>query len=102
MSDAWLFKKWRTEVNGDFLLKATLPLGRVEDEEVVLASRVSVLSNEAPFLFDEEDSPPTVAEPSDVDAPKEGPVVPFILFQRLDFGGSDKHTSILLRSASIQ
>ena len=67
---AWLFKKWKIEVDVDSLLEATVPPGRVEDEvdtyeALVLASTVSALSNEAPSLFDEEDSPPKVAESLD-------------------------------------
>ena len=61
--DAWRYKKRKMEINVNSLLEATLPLGRVENEvdrydALVLAGRVSVLLNEAPSLFDEEDSPP--------------------------------------------
>ena len=60
--DAWLYKKWKTEVNVDSLRQATLPPGPVQDkvytyEALVLASSLSELSNRAPSLSDEEDSP---------------------------------------------
>ena len=45
----------------------------------MLAHRVSALSNEAPSLFDEEHSPPKLAEPSDAGAPEECLVVPLTL-----------------------
>ena len=50
--DAWLYRKWKTEVDVDSLLQATLPHGLVEDEvdsyeAFVLAGRVSELSNAA-------------------------------------------------------
>ena len=48
--DAWLCRKWKTQVDVDSLLQATLPPGRVEDEVdsykvFVLAGMVSGLSN---------------------------------------------------------
>ena len=43
---------------------------------LVLANRVSELSNEVPSLFDEEESVPTVAEPLDAGAPEQDGVVP--------------------------
>ena len=48
--DAWLFKKWKTEVNVDPFPEATLPHGPAEEEDdtyeaSVLANRVSALSN---------------------------------------------------------
>ena len=30
--DVWLYRKWKTEVDVDFLLQATLPPDPVEDE----------------------------------------------------------------------
>ena len=50
--DAWLYHKWKPEVDVDSLLQATLPPGPVEDEvdtceALVLAGRVSELSNKA-------------------------------------------------------
>ena len=50
--DAWLYHKWKPEVNVDSLLQATLPPGPVEDEvdtyeALALAGRVSELSNAA-------------------------------------------------------
>ena len=46
--DAWLYRKWQTEVDVDSLLQATLPPGPMEDEgdsyeALVLAGRVSEL-----------------------------------------------------------
>ena len=46
--DAWLYHKWKPEVDVNSLLQATLPPGLVEDEvdayqALVLASRVSIL-----------------------------------------------------------
>ena len=50
--DAWLYHKWKPEVDVDSLLQATLPPGPVEDEvdtceALVLAGRVIELSNKA-------------------------------------------------------
>ena len=50
--DAWLYHKWKLEVDVDSLLQATLPPGPVEDEvdkyeALALAGRVSELSNKA-------------------------------------------------------
>ena len=50
--DAWLYHKWKPEVDVDSLLQATLPRGPVEDEvdtyeALALAGRVSELSNKA-------------------------------------------------------
>ena len=50
--DAWLYHKWKPEVDVDSLLQATLRPGPVEDEvdtyeALALASRVSELSNAA-------------------------------------------------------
>ena len=50
--DAWLYHKWKPEVDVDSLLQTTLPPGPVEDEvntheALALAGRVSELSNEA-------------------------------------------------------
>ena len=50
--DAWLYHKWKPEVDVDSLLQATLPPGPVEDEvdtyeALALAGRVSELSNPA-------------------------------------------------------
>ena len=50
--DAWLYRKWKTEVDMDSLLQATLPPGLVEDEvdsceAFILAGRVRKLSNAA-------------------------------------------------------
>ena len=50
--DAWLYRKWKAEVDVDSLLQATLPPGPVEDEvdsyeAFQLAGRVSELSNAA-------------------------------------------------------
>ena len=50
--DAWLYHKWKPEVDVDSLLQATLPPGLVEDEvdtyeALALAGRVSELSNKA-------------------------------------------------------
>ena len=70
--DAWLYRKWKTEVDMDSLLQATLPRGPVEDEvdsyEVfVLAGRVSELSNAA---TPEQDAVvPVLATPSNVAKP---------------------------------
>ena len=46
--DAWLYHKWKPEVDVDSLLQATLPPGLVEDEvdtyeALVLAGTVSIL-----------------------------------------------------------
>ena len=78
--DVWLYKKWKTEVNVDSLLEATLPPGLIEDEvgtyvALVLVGWVSELSNEAPSLLDEEASPPRVAEPLDAGTPEQDIVV---------------------------
>ena len=48
--DAWLYHKWKLEVDVDSLVQATLPPGPVEDEvdtyeALALAGRVSELSN---------------------------------------------------------
>ena len=72
--DAWLYRKWKTEVDVDSLLQATLPPGPIEDEvhsyeAFVTVSRVSELSNAAtpehyvvvPVLA----TPSNVAKPSD-------------------------------------
>ena len=73
--DAWLFRKWKTEVGVDSLLQATLPPGLVEDEEdsyeaLVLAGRVSELSNAAP---QEQDAVvPTLATTSSIAKPSDG------------------------------
>ena len=70
--DAWLYRKWKAEVDVDSLLQATLPLGPVEDEvdsyeAFVLASRVSELSNAA---TPEQDAVvPVLATPSNVAKP---------------------------------
>ena len=67
--DAWLYRKWKTEVDVDSLLQATLPPGPVEDEvgsyeALVLAGRVSDLSNAA---TPEQDAVvPVLATPSNV------------------------------------
>ena len=50
--DAWLYHKWKPEVEVDSLLQATLPPGPVEDEvdtyaALALAAAVSKLSNAA-------------------------------------------------------
>ena len=50
--DAWLYQKWKPEVDVDSLLQATFPHGPVEDEvdtyeALALAGRVSELSNAA-------------------------------------------------------
>ena len=50
--DVWLYRKWKTEVDVDSLLQATLPPGPAEDEvdsyeAFVLAGRVSEVSNAA-------------------------------------------------------
>ena len=50
--DAWLYHKWKPEVDVDSRLQATLPPGPVEDEvetyeALALAGRVSELSNAA-------------------------------------------------------
>ena len=50
--DAWLYHKWKPEVDVDSLLQATLPPGPIEDEvdtyeALALAGRVSELSNAA-------------------------------------------------------
>ena len=72
--NAWLYRKWKTEVEVDSLLQATLPPGPIEDEvdsyeALVLASRVSDLSN---ATTPEQDvvvlvlaTPSSVAKPSD-------------------------------------
>ena len=46
--DAWLYHKWKLEVDVDSLMQATLPPGPVEDEvdtyeALVLPGRVSIL-----------------------------------------------------------
>ena len=70
--DAWLYRKWKTEVDVDSLLQATLPPGPVEDEvdsyeALVLAGRVSELSNTA---TPEQDAVvPVLAPPSNVAKP---------------------------------
>ena len=70
--DAWLYRKWQTEVDVDSLLQATLPPGPVEDEvdsyeALVLAGRVSELSNTA---TPEQDAVvPVLAPPSNVAKP---------------------------------
>ena len=70
--DAWLFRKWKTEVDVDSLLQATLPPGPFEDEvdsyeAFVLAGRVSELSNAA---TPEQDAVvPVLATPSNVAKP---------------------------------
>ena len=100
--DTWLRKKWKTEVNVDSLLEATLPPGLVEDkvdtyEALVLAGRVSALSNEVPSLFDEEDSPPRVAEPLDACTPEQDTVVlvtPSKVAESLDAGISEEEDAI--------
>ena len=79
--DAWLYNKWKTEVDVDSLLQATLPPSPVENEvdryeALVLTGRMSGLSNEAPSLFDEEDSPPRVGEPFDAGTPEPDAIVP--------------------------
>ena len=53
--EAWLYHKWKLEVDVDSLLQATLPLGLVEDEgdtyeALALAGRVSELSNKGGAL----------------------------------------------------
>ena len=50
--DAWLYHKWKPEVDVDFHPQATLPPSPVEDEvdtyeALALAGRVSELSNAA-------------------------------------------------------
>ena len=50
--DAWLYHKWKPEVDVDSLLQSTLPPGPVEDAvdtygALALAGRVSELSNAA-------------------------------------------------------
>ena len=50
--DAWLYHKWKTEVDVDSLVQATLAPSPVEDEEdtyeaLALAGGVSELSNKA-------------------------------------------------------
>ena len=50
--DAWLYHKWKPEVDVDSPVQATLSPGPVEDEEdtyeaLALAGRVSELSNTA-------------------------------------------------------
>ena len=67
--DAWLYNKWKTEVDVDSLLQATWCPGPFEDEvdtyeALVLAGRVSEFLNEAPSLFGQEDFLPRVGEPS--------------------------------------
>ena len=67
--DAWLYRKWKTEVDVDSLLQTTLPPGPVGDEvdsyeALVPAGRVSELSNAA---TPEQDAVvPVLATPSDV------------------------------------
>ena len=50
--DAWLYHKWKPEVDVDSLLQSTLPPGPIGDEvdtyeALALAGRVSELSNKA-------------------------------------------------------
>ena len=70
--DTWLYRKWKTEVDVDSLLQATLPPGAVEDEvdsyeAFVLASRVSELSNAA--TPEQDDVVPVLATLSNVAKP---------------------------------
>ena len=50
--DAWLYHKWKPEVDVDSLVQATLPPSPIEDEvdtykALALAGRVNELSNKA-------------------------------------------------------
>ena len=50
--DAWLYHKWKPEVDVDSFVQATLPPGPIEDEvdtyeALARAGRVSELSNKA-------------------------------------------------------
>ena len=74
----WMTTHWKTEVHTDSLSEVILPPGSVEDKEdtyeaIALAGRVSVVVDEEPSLFDEEDplSPPKVAQASDAGTPEE-------------------------------
>ena len=92
----------------DSLMEATLPCAPIGDEvdtreALVRSGRVSALSNEAPSLFDEEDSVPRVAEPLDAGTPEQDTVVPVTRFkvaEPLDAGISEEENSAILVSVA--
>ena len=90
--DAWLYNKWKTEVDLDSLLRTTLPPGPVDDEvntskALVPAIRVNELSNEAPSLLGEEGKLSDGATPAQ-DALVLVPITPSKVAEPLDAGTS--------------